>query len=82
MTMLRARCRDCDWIWDVVALPLAVAPAAHAMKSAVCPMCGNDIGNLLAPERALTDAERAHKVKVAAIANTPNPPASTRCTDG
>jgi|GEM_PF-3366010 len=38
------------------------------MKRAVCPMCGNASGHALAPQRALTDVEHAHKTNVAARA--------------
>ncbi len=61
MQMFRARCRDCGWIFDVVALPLPLKIAARAMENTCCTMCGNCVSNTLADGRALTDQEAAHK---------------------
>lgn len=62
--MLRARCSYCAWIWDVVALPMPVTPAAKAMKAACCPMCGEASGHTVAPSRELTEAQEAQKRKL------------------
>lgn len=64
MQMFRARCRDCQWEFDVVALPMPISKAAEAMGKACCPMCGNRAGNVVAPSRPLTDLERAHKTSL------------------
>lgn len=60
MQMLRARCVKCQWVYDIIALPIPVA-AILAMANGQCPMCGNVKGNVLADPRPLTDAETAHK---------------------
>lgn len=61
MQMFRARCRDCQWEFDVVALPMPITLAARAIGKTCCPMCANRVGNVVAPSRQLTDLERAHK---------------------
>lgn len=68
MQMLRARCAACSWEYDCVSLPIPVPAACRAMSGMCCPICGNPGGNLVAPPRALTDAEQRHKDKVAAAA--------------
>ena len=71
LTMFRARCRDCGWSWDVVALPLPLTAATTAIKSTHCPMCANAADNTVAEARLLTDAEAAHKRRL--LARPPHP---------
>lgn len=61
MQMFRAACGKCQWVFDVVVLPLPVTIAAGAMENTCCPMCGNRKRNTCAPARALTLGENAHK---------------------
>lgn len=64
MQMFRATCRKCGWTFDVVALPLPLTLAVRAMENTCCPMCTNCVDNTIGAQRALTDAERAHKAKL------------------
>jgi len=61
MQMFRARCASCQTIFDVIATPCPVNVFVRVTKAAACPMCGNAKGNLTAPARDLTDAERAQR---------------------
>ena len=61
MSMMRARCHRCGWIFDVVALPMPVDAACRAMLASRCPMCANSNANMTAPSRELTAEEVAQK---------------------
>ena len=74
--MFRARCRECDWIWDVVALPMPIEKAAHVIGAARCPMCGNGDDNTVAEGKPLTDAETDHKRRLNRISP---PPEGDKC---
>lgn len=67
MQMLRAKCANCDWIYDCVTLPMAATPACNTMSKVACPMCGNHKGNLVADPRDLTPEERLHKVRAMSL---------------
>jgi len=58
--MLRTKCAACDWIYDVVVLPLEAMRTVAVMQGAHCPMCGNIKGNTVAEPRGLTADEAAH----------------------
>lgn len=56
--MFRAKCACCATVFDVIATPVTVEVFVRVGKRAVCPMCGNHKGNLCAPPRDLTNADR------------------------
>lgn len=60
MQMMRARCSECNWEYDVIALPIP-AQAIKSVGKAPCPMCGNVKANTLSTPRALTEWEAEHK---------------------
>ncbi len=71
---MRAKCSECSWSFDVVALPMPVDRAAAAMMQAHCPMCGNAARNTIDAPRLLSGAEYAHvldrELKVSAASLT------------
>ena len=68
MQMMQARCADCEWVFDVVAIPMEGMKAGIAAlkRGACCPMCGNDRRQsiLMANPSPLTEQEAAHKRKL------------------
>ena len=62
--MSRALCGDCEWVLDIIAVPIELSIAANAMGRVFCPMCGAT--NILhgTVNRALTEAERLHKSRL------------------
>lgn len=58
MQMMRAQCKECQAMYDVVAIPMPADLACRVMTLRdVCPYCGNPTGNLVAPARDLTAEE-------------------------
>lgn len=74
MQMLRARCHDCGWEYDCVALPMPMADACRAMAAACCPMCGNRDQNAVAPPRQLTAPEATFKADLVERGRRKPPP--------
>jgi len=71
--MMRAECKACGWLFDVIALPAPIDVCAPPMQHCYCPLCGNLKGNLCGPERSLTADEANHlrereKAKIVAMA--------------
>lgn len=68
MQMMQARCAECEWVFDIVAIPMeGMKAATGAMKrGSCCPMCGNDKRQkiLMANPRPLTEQEANHKRKL------------------
>lgn len=63
--MMRGKCRECDWVFDIVALPMPVTSAAAMGGAAHCPMCGAGPKKILVDlPRALTQAEAVHKANL------------------
>lgn len=75
MQMMRARCKPCGWIYDVVAIPMEMGKAAKTMQErAACPMCG-DRHALMADPRPLTPQEIEHKLPLVPASMKPKEPA-------
>jgi rubredoxin len=66
-SMMRGRCKRCDWSFDLVALPMSIAEAAAVCRQSCCPMCGAGSSDItVGDSRPLSVAEYAHKNKVLA----------------
>ncbi len=67
MQMIRAKCKACEWVFDVVAIPMVLQLAADTMSSrSACPMCGC-CESFFADSRPLTGDEIDHKNRVLAM---------------
>lgn len=66
MQMMRATCARCQFVYDILALPIA-AMMMGRVKNRCCPICGNVKNNTMADPRALNDDERVAKARAIAL---------------